>query len=94
MSSRCRPIPECAQAIQAGRTDFDAFMTSGTVVNEAIAQGINVEKVGGPAFVENLAVALDKQAHQGHQEPARRDRQSHQRNAQRRHPEEFVTEVV
>jgi polar amino acid transport system substrate-binding protein len=53
---------ECAQAIQAGRTDFDAFMTSGTVVNEAIAQGINVEKVGGPAFVENLAVAIDKQA--------------------------------
>lgn len=53
---------ECAQAIQAGRTDFDAFMTSGTVVDKAIQEGINVEKVGGPAYVENLAVAIDKQA--------------------------------
>ncbi len=53
---------ECAQAIQAGRTDFDAFMTSGTVVDQSIAQGINVDKVGGPAFVENLAVAIDKKA--------------------------------
>lgn len=53
---------ECAQAIQAGRTEFDAFMTSGTVVDQAIAQGINVDKVGGPAYVENLAVALDKKS--------------------------------
>jgi polar amino acid transport system substrate-binding protein len=53
---------ECAQAIQAGRTEFDAFMTSGTVVDEAIAQGINVDKVGGPAYVENLAVAVDRQS--------------------------------
>ena len=51
---------ECAQAIQAGRTDFLAFMTSGTVVDQAIAQGIPVVKVGAPAFVENLAVAIDK----------------------------------
>jgi len=51
---------ECAQAIQAGRTDFDAFMTSGTVIDDAIASGIPVEKVGPPAFVENLAVAIDK----------------------------------
>ena len=41
---------ECAQSIQAGRTDFDALMNSGTVVDQAIAQGINVEKVGGPAI--------------------------------------------
>jgi polar amino acid transport system substrate-binding protein len=53
---------ECAQSIQAGRTDFDAFMTSGTVVDKAIQEGISVEKVGGPAYVENLAVAIDKQA--------------------------------
>src|SRR3990170_3025820 len=33
---------ECAQAIRAGRPDFDAFLTSGTVVDEAIAQGIPV----------------------------------------------------
>ncbi len=53
---------ECAQAIQAGRTDFTAFMTSGTVVDKAIQDGVPVEKVGGPAFVENLAVAIDKKA--------------------------------
>ena len=51
---------ECAQAIRAGRTDFDAFLTSGTVVDEAIAQGIPVVKVGSPVFVENLSVAIDK----------------------------------
>ena len=50
----------CAQAIQAGRKDFLAFMTSGTVVDQAISQGIPVVKVDGPAFVENLAVAIDK----------------------------------
>ncbi len=53
---------ECVQSIEAGRKDFDAFMTSATVVDEAIAKGVSVEKVGGPAFVENLAVALDKKA--------------------------------
>ena len=53
---------ECAQAIQAGRTDFLAFMTSGTVVDKAIQDGVPVEKVGGPAYVENLAVAIDKKA--------------------------------
>jgi ABC-type transport system substrate-binding protein/ABC-type amino acid transport substrate-binding protein len=51
---------ECAQAIQAGRTEFDVFLTSGTVVDEAMANGIDVVKVGEPVFVENLAVAIDK----------------------------------
>ena len=53
---------ECAQAIQAGRTDFQAFMTSGTVVDQSISQGIPVVKVGDPVFVENLAVAIDKKS--------------------------------
>lgn len=53
---------ECAQAIQAGRTDFAAFLTSSTVVDKAIQDGIDVEKVGGPVYVENLAVAIDKTA--------------------------------
>lgn len=53
---------ECVQAIQAGRTDFDAFMTSTTVVDKAIRDGVPVEKVGGPAYIENLAVAIDKQS--------------------------------
>jgi polar amino acid transport system substrate-binding protein len=51
---------ECAQAIQAGRTEFDAFLTAGPTVDAAIAEGIEVEKVGSPVFVENLAVAIDK----------------------------------
>jgi polar amino acid transport system substrate-binding protein len=53
---------ECAQAIQAGRTDFQAFLTSGTVVDQAISQGIPVAKVGEPVYVENLAVAIDKKS--------------------------------
>lgn len=53
---------ECAQAIQAGRTDFAALLTSSTVVDKAIQDGIDVEKIGGPVYVENLAVAIDKQS--------------------------------
>ena len=53
---------ECAQSIQAGRTDFDAFMTSTTVVDKAIQDGIPVVKVGDPVYTERLAVAIDKQS--------------------------------
>ena len=53
---------ECAQAIKAGRTEFDAFLTASTVVDAAIAEGVAVEKVGGPLYIENLAVALDKKS--------------------------------
>jgi polar amino acid transport system substrate-binding protein len=53
---------ECAQAIKAGRTEFDAFLTASTVVDAAIAEGVTVEKVGGPLYIENLAVALDKKS--------------------------------
>ena len=51
---------DCAQSIAAGRTDFLAYLTSGTVVDQNIAQGVPVVKVGGPAYSENLAVAIDK----------------------------------
>ena len=51
---------ECAQAIQAGREEFDLFLTSGTVVDQAIANEIEVVKVGEPVYVENLAAAFDK----------------------------------
>ena len=51
---------ECAQAIQAGREEFDIFLTSGTVIDQAIANNIDVVKVGEPVFVENLAAAFDK----------------------------------
>ena len=51
---------ECAQALQAGRKDFVGYVTSGTVVDQNIANGLAVVKVGGPVYAENLAVAIDK----------------------------------
>jgi len=51
---------ECAQSIQAGRKDFVGYVTSGTVVDQNIANGLAVVKVDGPVYSENLAVAIDK----------------------------------
>ncbi len=51
---------ECAQALQAGRKDFVGYVTSGTVVDQNIANGLAVVKVDGPVYAENLAVAIDK----------------------------------
>jgi polar amino acid transport system substrate-binding protein len=51
---------ECPQSIQAGREDFQAFLTSNTVVQAAIDGGIAIHRVGSPVFSENLAVAFDK----------------------------------
>ena len=51
---------ECAQSLQAGRKDFVGYVTSGTVVDQNIANGLAVVKVGGPVYAENLAVAIDK----------------------------------
>jgi polar amino acid transport system substrate-binding protein len=51
---------ECAQSIQAGRTEFSVFLTSNTVVEAAIREGVPVHRVGSPVFSENLAVAFDK----------------------------------
>ncbi len=51
---------ECAQAIAAGRTDFVAYLTSNTVVEQNIADGVPVVKVGSPVYSEDLAVAIDK----------------------------------
>jgi polar amino acid transport system substrate-binding protein len=51
---------ECAQAISAGRKDFVGYVTSGTVVDSNIADGLPVVKVGSPVFAEELAVAIDK----------------------------------
>ena len=53
---------ECVQSIQAGRTEFSVFLTSNTVVEAAIAEGVAVHKVGGPVYSENLAIAFDKAA--------------------------------
>ncbi|MBX3053059.1 MAG: transporter substrate-binding domain-containing protein [Caldilineaceae bacterium] len=51
---------ECAQQIQAGRNEFQAFLTSNTVVEAAIREGVPVVKVGTPVFSENLGVAFDR----------------------------------
>lgn len=51
---------ECPQSIQAGRPEFQVFLTSNTVVEAAINGGVAVHRVGSPVFSENLAVAFDK----------------------------------
>ena len=51
---------ECAQALAAGRTDFQAYATSVTVVNANIAAGIPVMQVGKSVYSEDLAAAFDK----------------------------------
>ena len=51
---------ECAQAIAAGRTDFVAYLTSATVVDQNISQGVPAVKVGSPVYSEDLSVAIDK----------------------------------
>ena len=50
----------CAEALVAGREDFVAYSTSGTVVDANIAAGLPVMKVDGPVFSEDLAAAFDK----------------------------------
>lgn len=50
----------CAEALRAGRRDFEAFITAGAVIDEAIAAGTPLVKIGEPIFFEPLAVAFDK----------------------------------
>jgi polar amino acid transport system substrate-binding protein len=50
----------CVEAIEAGRTEFDLFMTTGSVIDGAAEAGSPVVKIGEPVFTEDLAVALDK----------------------------------
>ncbi len=52
---------ECAQSIAAGRPEFKAYLTSATVVEQNIKDGVPVEKLGDPVYLEELAVAIDKQ---------------------------------
>jgi ABC-type amino acid transport substrate-binding protein len=57
------PLPtdqECAQSIASGRTDFLAYVTSETVVDANIAEGLPVIKLDGAVFSEDLAAAFDK----------------------------------
>lgn len=51
---------ECPQALEAGRTDFVAYVTSKTVVDSNIAAGMAVKQLGGDLFREKNAIAIDK----------------------------------
>jgi polar amino acid transport system substrate-binding protein len=53
---------ECAQAIAAGREDFVGYVTSETVVDQNIAAGFPVVKLGSPVYSEDLAAAYDKKS--------------------------------
>lgn len=50
----------CAEAIQAGREEFDLWISAGPTIDDAIARDIPVVKVTDSIYVENLAVAIDK----------------------------------
>ena len=50
----------CIEDIEAGRTEFDLLMTSGTVIDGAIDSGQPIVKIGDPVYQENLSVAIDK----------------------------------
>jgi polar amino acid transport system substrate-binding protein len=50
----------CIEAIEAGRSEFDLVITSGTVIDGAIEAESPIVKIGDPIFTENLAVAIDK----------------------------------
>lgn len=50
----------CAEAWQAGRQDFEGWLSSSTTVQQAIDDGLPLIKVGDPVFHEPLAVAVDK----------------------------------
>jgi polar amino acid transport system substrate-binding protein len=50
----------CIEDIEAGRTEFDLLMTSGTVIDSAVEEGLPIVKIGEPVYTENLSIALDK----------------------------------
>ena len=50
----------CAEAIQAGREEFDLWVSAGPTIDEAVGRDIPVVKVSDSIYVENLAVAIDK----------------------------------
>jgi polar amino acid transport system substrate-binding protein len=53
---------DCPVTWQAGRHDFDGWLSSSTTVQAAVDDGLPVTPVGDPVFYEPLAVAFDKSA--------------------------------
>lgn len=56
---------DCADAWASGRTDFDAWISSITTVDGAIADDYAIRKVGDPIFFEPLGVCFDKAVDDG-----------------------------
>ena len=50
----------CIESIQAGREEFEVFLTSDTVIASAMDSGMSIQRLGSPVFSENLAAAFDK----------------------------------
>jgi len=50
----------CAEAWNAGRQDFEGWLSSSTTVQGAIDAGMPVKPIGDPVFAEPLAVAFDR----------------------------------
>ena len=53
---------ECVQSIQSGREEFAILLSSHTIIDAAIENGVPIEKVGSAVFAEHLAVAFDKKS--------------------------------
>ena len=53
---------ECADAVEAGRTEFQGWLTAGPTLDGVIADGVGFIPVGDPVFFEPLAAAIDKQS--------------------------------
>ena len=49
----------CAEAWKAGRSEFQGWLTSSTTVDQAVADGLPLVKVGDPVYSEPLAAAVD-----------------------------------
>lgn len=50
----------CGEAIAAGRTEFDLWISAAQTIEEGISAGMPVMPIGDPLFAEPLAVAIDK----------------------------------
>lgn len=51
---------ECADAVIAGRTEFEGWLTSSTTLDASIEGGAPFVLVGDPVFFEALAIGIDK----------------------------------
>ena len=72
---------DCAQQIQAGRHEFQAFLTSNTVVEAAIAQGVPIHKVGTPVFSRKSCSCVRQERFQGSHRIGRESQRNHRGHA-------------